>query len=253
MPNAAIPLSRLAKHLAKGQSELDRLRKRYETRLAAIQQRRGSLQAQLDQVEAEIRTVGHDDSAPADEETAAAPVAKTGRRGKKVKLPGLIVSLIESAGKPLTVKELAGEIQRKKIPTKSMNIPKLVQVRVYEMTRKGVLAHAKGQPGYVVASANGQARSVPAGAKSTAAPKAQTGKTSHRGGPRGSQPPLREVLTKILEGCKEPIGGGELADRARKAGYKSKSKSFRDVVWVNLGNMKNVEHVPGQGYRLKKR
>jgi hypothetical protein len=41
--------------------------------------------------------------------------------------------------------------------------------------------------------------------------------------------------------------------KALKAGYKSKSKSFRDVVWVNLGNMKNVEHVPGLGYRLKKR
>jgi hypothetical protein len=75
----------------------------------------------------------------------------------------------------------------------------------------------------------------------------------HRAGSRGSQPPLREVLTKILEQSKEPIGGGELAQRALATGYKSTSKSFRDVVWVNLGQMKNVEHVHGKGYRLKKR
>jgi hypothetical protein len=74
-----------------------------------------------------------------------------------------------------------------------------------------------------------------------------------RVGGRGSQPPLREVLTTILEQCKEPIGGGELAQKALETGYKSTSKSFRDVVWVNLGQMKNVEHIPGKGYRLKKR
>jgi len=252
MPLATLPLSDLAKRLAKKQSELDRLRTQYETRLAVLRGRRDSLQSQLQEIESEIRAVAQDSAAPAAAATPGPPVLKKARRGKLM-LPGLIVSLIQSSGKPLTVKELAGEIQRRKIPTKSKNIPNLVQARVYEMTKKGVLAHAKGQPGYVVASANGQARSVLAGARPAPTPKIRAGKASPGVGRRGNQPPLREVLTQILEGCKEPIGGGELAERALKAGYKTKSKSFRDVVGVSVANMKNVEHVRGQGYRLKKR
>jgi hypothetical protein len=46
--------------------------------------------------------------------------------------------------------------------------------------------------------------------------------------------------------------GSELAAHALKSGYRSKSKNFADVVWVAMGNMKNVEHVPDQGYRLKR-
>ena len=85
MPNVTLPLSSLAKRLTKGQSELDRLRKRYETRLAGLQQRRGSLQAQLHQLEAEIGAVSQDDSAHAAEETTVTPVAKAGRRGKPLR------------------------------------------------------------------------------------------------------------------------------------------------------------------------
>jgi hypothetical protein len=70
---------------------------------------------------------------------------------------------------------------------------------------------------------------------------------------RGTQPSLREVLTRILAQSKEPTGGGELAEKVLETGYKSKSKRFRDVVWVSLGNMENVEHIRGKGYRLKKR
>ena len=68
----------------------------------------------------------------------------------------------------------------------------------------------------------------------------------------GTGAPAREVLSKILSESTRPLTGSELAAKAIKAGYRSTSKSFVDVVWVSLGNMKNVEHVPDQGYRLKR-
>jgi hypothetical protein len=51
-----------------------------------------------------------------------------------------------------------------------------------------------------------------------------------------------------------PSGGAQLpiAARVKQAGYRSSSKNFADVVWVEVRKIKNVEHVPNQGYRLKK-
>ena len=69
----------------------------------------------------------------------------------------------------------------------------------------------------------------------------------------GKQLPLREVLTQILKKSTKPLTGSELAAAAIKAGYHSTSKNFVDVVWVAMSNLKNVERVPNQGYRLKKR
>jgi hypothetical protein len=159
------------------------------------------------------------------------------------------VKLIHRAGHPLTVKQLSEEIRRRRFPTTSKNIPQLVQNRVSEMAKKGILAHASGQPGYVVRSPNGQQQEktrTRGGQRKVAKPRAG-------GGVRGTQPPLMEVLTKILAQAKEPMGGGELAEKVLATGYKSTSKRFRDVVWVSLGQMENVEHIRGEGYRLKKR
>jgi hypothetical protein len=43
-----------------------------------------------------------------------------------------------------------------------------------------------------------------------------------------------------------------LADAALKAGYRTASSHPADVVWAMPNQMDNVEHVKGQGYRLKK-
>ncbi len=48
-----------------------------------------------------------------------------------------------------------------------------------------------------------------------------------------------------------PVLGCREANLAQ--GYQSQSKDFTTVVWAMLGKMDNVENVPGQGYRLKKR
>jgi hypothetical protein len=44
-----------------------------------------------------------------------------------------------------------------------------------------------------------------------------------------------------------------LSRRALKAGYQTTSKTFVDSVWAMLAQMDNVEHLPQQGYRLKKK
>jgi hypothetical protein len=41
------------------------------------------------------------------------------------------------------------------------------------------------------------------------------------------------------------------ASSQRKA--QSSSEKFVEAVWSTLGKMDNVEHVPGKGYRLKKK
>jgi hypothetical protein len=248
MPPTAIPLSKLARRVARKESELQRLRRVYENRLTGLKERRERLTDQLRQIEAEIPAAAQE--SPATETTAAKePMSKARAKGR-LKLADFIIVLLKEAGEPQTVKQLAQEMRRRRYPTKSRNLSGVVQTRLVEMVRNGVLNRASDRPGYVLASADGHKPSAPRGNGSPGRKKAAKRSKATL---RGSQPPLREVLTKILEQSKEPIGGGELAQKALETGYQSKSKSFRDVVWVNLGNMKNVEHIPGQGYRLKKR
>ena len=61
------------------------------------------------------------------------------------------------------------------------------------------------------------------------------------------------VLTDLLRKSKQPLGGSELARQVLATGYHTASKDFPSVVWAMMGQMDNVEHVAGQGYRLKKR
>jgi hypothetical protein len=60
------------------------------------------------------------------------------------------------------------------------------------------------------------------------------------------------VLTGILKNSRKLLTGSELAERALAAGYQSSSEKFVATVWSMLGQMADVEHVRGQGYRLKK-
>jgi hypothetical protein len=246
MPTGVLPLSELAKRLSRKESEVNKLRRQYEGRLGRLKERQQKLESELREVEGQIQVASPNGSAS----PAPLPEEPVASAANGMILRDFIIALIKEAGKPLTVQELAAEVRRRRYPTKSKNIPDLVQVRLYDMVRKGILDHASGQPGYVVKSLNGQQGSA---TKRSPGRKAKVTKAPVHAAIRGSQPPLREVLTKILEQCKEPIGGGELAEKALATGYKSASKSFRDVVWVNLGQMKNVEHIPGKGYRLKKR
>jgi len=63
---------------------------------------------------------------------------------------------------------------------------------------------------------------------------------------------LPAALTQVLAKSARPLSARELADKVREIGYQTKSQDFTKVVWGALGDMANVEHVKGQGYRLKK-
>jgi hypothetical protein len=59
--------------------------------------------------------------------------------------------------------------------------------------------------------------------------------------------PPRELVepTQLLSG--QGTGTRQLPSRAKAQGYHTKSKAFVQVIWVALGKMNNVEHVPGPG------
>jgi hypothetical protein len=149
------------------------------------------------------------------------------------------------------------------------------------MAKKEVLDRAEGQ-GYVLAQASkGKALAHPKAAqpakknppaKSSAAstsPRPQlngrkdqpSARKNLRNKPsprpdshgRTAQPTLRMVLLDLLKKSKHHVAGSELAQQVLKTGYRTSSRNFTDVVWVMLGKMDEVEHLPGKGYRLKKR
>ena len=63
---------------------------------------------------------------------------------------------------------------------------------------------------------------------------------------------LAAAVTKVLAASAKPLTSRELAEKVLALGYQSKSKDFINVLWTGIGKMDNVEHVKGQGYRLKK-
>jgi hypothetical protein len=65
--------------------------------------------------------------------------------------------------------------------------------------------------------------------------------------------PLRSIVAEILAKSTQPLPARELAAQVKAKGYVTKSKDLTNVLWVLLGKMDNVQNVPGEGYRLKKR
>src|SRR5262249_23713807 len=169
---------------------------------------------------------------------AKATVARRPAPGKHpASLADLIVVILREAGRPRTVRELAAEARRRGFHSASRDFRKQVQNRVYDLKIKRVIAPASGQPGYVL-------RGTPAKPGPQTAP-AKIGK------PR-EQPTLREVLTQILGRSRKPLTRGQLAAEALKAGYRSQSKDLANVIGVEANKMANVEHVTGEGFRLRK-
>jgi hypothetical protein len=274
-------LDDLAQRIRQQEAQLQDLRRELETRqqqLSQLSQRREQLLTQLQQVDAEIagitsgapgaRSGGVKQSASKSARTvvigrqpngngaAARPAGEPRPRGTRGTSQGrsdsradqptltdLIVSLLREAGRPLTVKELGQELKRRRFQSKSRNFSKMLGVRTRELKLKGILRRAVGQPGYVLAQSTSNKKHKGAQPLHRKTRPQQTVK----------QRPLREVLIQILKKSTRPLTGSELAAEALKAGYHSTSKNFVDVVWVAMSSLKNVERVPNQGYRLKKR
>jgi hypothetical protein len=261
MTTPSLPLEDLAHHIAQQESELERLRREYEARRAHLDElgrRKQDLEAQLHQVDAEIEDInrGAPEAPPAAPREPASAAARR-RRGQGVKFTDLIVDLVrQGGGQPVTVKELSVGVVRSKFPTTSGNIPRLVQTRVGEMVRKGVLRRAGDQPGVVLggpSAATSRRQKSPARGK--AKKPAGRGRTAPKAAApaRGEQRPLRVVLMDILKKSRQPLGSGQLAEKVLATGYRTNSGDFAGVVSVALTKLPELENVPGKGYRLKKR
>jgi hypothetical protein len=269
--NAAMPnqsLEAIQRRIALQDSELKALRRELEARhsmLRSLKQRKAALQSELRQVEAEMAAVAKGAVAPSKPapKPSKTPVSKPAAPHKpgQPTLAQLLVSILRDASRPLSVLQLSQEAKRKGFKTTSKNPYKLIGKTVYTLAAKGTLRRAPDQSGFVVAStSNGRATAQGAtaphskhvGTKSKAKAKhASNGSAKPAAGKASEQTPLRQVLEQILRRNTKPMTGGELAAEVVKAGYKTKSKRLADNVWTALGNMKNVENVNGQGYRLK--
>jgi len=266
------PLETLAQQIARHQSELQALRREYETRqssLSELTRQKEALQAQLQQLDAAIEATiqgGHPSSTPAARSTpvskpsAATTKAPLGKATlparkpfRKNSLPALLLDIFAKAGGPLGVKQLAAEVVRRKYPTTSSNVPAMVDTRVRELAKRGLIQRAADQSGFVLASAGTK---NPAG-KSTPAPKVSL-KNGAAAIPAASphtngQPPsLRTILADLLSKSRRPLTARELAEQVLASGYQTKSKNFVNVLWVALGQMNNVVNVSGKGYKLKR-
>jgi predicted nucleic acid-binding Zn-ribbon protein len=76
MKPTAVPLDTLAQRIAEQQSELETLRREYETRqarLADLTRRKAKLEAQLQQVQSEIEAVDRGETPPPPKPGTAAP------------------------------------------------------------------------------------------------------------------------------------------------------------------------------------
>jgi hypothetical protein len=265
MSDTTLPLKDLTRQIAEHESELERLRREYDTRqarLADLHGRQEELRAQLRHVRAEIQAVsrgGSPDEAAAPVTAMPASPPQSATAAARPKLADALVDVVRAAGRPMTAKQLGEELLRRKFPTTSSNIANVIQNRLTVLVKRGVLRRAAGGPGVVLGAAADSTK--PASPKATkaapakaaarkTAPTKEAGRPAQPGWRRG-QPPLRVLLTDLLKKSRKPLAARELAEQVLATGYKTQSKDFTDVVWTALGQLEGVENVKGQGWRLK--
>ena len=268
-----LSLDAIQQRIAQRDAELQRLRRDVEarrSRLQALTRRKEELQAKLREIETEMAAVAGGTKRPqtaAPKAAAKKPTPKPSTTGKSSQpsLPALLVSVMRSAGRPLTAKHLVQEVKRRGFKSSSAHFTKMVEARLWDLKKQGVVQRAADQPGYTLApTSNGPAtkigptKSLVRKTTAKAAGKTAKGRAAAKRASApapGAKPPqmsLREVLTQILKKMGAPLTGSELAEEVLKAGYKTTSKRLVDNIWTMLGQMDNVENVKGQGYRLKR-
>ncbi len=287
MTTRAIPLQDLAQRITQHQAELETLRQEYEARQADLRRftaRKEELQAELLRVEAEIQALGQPAGSTATAAPArptngqasakrpaakASPVASVSAPAQPLSLPRLLLQIVGEATVPMTVKMLTEEAVRRNYVTTSNNLAALVDTRISELIKKGLVRRAKNQPG-VVAVATSAKRQGPAvksqppvavkfaqkAVKPAAAKSAKNIAKPASAKMAAAAPmnalPLTAVITKILSQSAEPIPARELGARVLATGYQTQSKDFTNVIWVAVSKLDNVENIAGRGYRLKK-
>ena len=269
-----LSLDAIQQRIAKQNSELQALHRELETRqgrLRSLAQRKEELQAKLRQIEAEMAAIAAGTKRPQTASPKAAPKKLTPKPSAPAKssppsLISLLLAALRSAGRPLTAKQLVAEVKRRGFRSESTNFTKMVGSRLWDLKKQGIIRRATGQPGYSPAPVtNGvMGKTEPAKAavqKATAKASTKSGRSKtavkpvpkQLSGAKVPQVTLREVVTQVLKKMGVPLTASELTLEVLKAGYRTNSTKFVNNVYVILGRMDNVEHIEGQGYRLKRR
>ncbi len=212
--------------------------------------------------------------------SAKRPVAKASSGtsasapAQPLSLPRLLLAIVGAAQAPLTTKQLTEEVVRRKYLTTSKNLAALVDTRIQELLKKGLVRRPKDQSGIIAVrtSTNGQAsivksqpsvatkpaqkpaQPVAPKAPATAKPAKKVAKPASAKTPivaaSNTALPLSAVITKILSESTEPIPARELGERVLATGYQTRSKDFINVIWVAVSKLDDVENIAGRGYRL---
>jgi uncharacterized protein YhaN len=266
MPTVSVPFQDLAERIQQQEAELAKLRRELESRrsqLSELTRRKEELQAELAKVEKDIEAVGQASALQATVSAVRTPATTSGFKAATkpsdgVSLPTYLVQLVRQAKAPITAKELTAEVVRNKFPTTSKNVDAMVKTRVHDLVKKGVLRRASDSSGLVLAEAPLSSKSGET--KLRAAMPKNGKKKANSAKPAPTTAPvepakwrsLHEVLTHVLAKSSRPLSAQELVEGVTQSGYESKSKDLKNVIWVSLGKLANVERVPGEGYRLKK-
>src|SRR5713226_9096364 len=161
-----LSLDAIQQRIAQRDAELQALRRDLEarrSRLQSLRQRKLELQAKLQQIEAEMAAVAAGAKRPQAGSPKAAPKKSTPKPSAAGKpsppsLASLLVSVIRSAGRPLTANQLVGEVKRRGFKTSSADFTRMVGSRLWDLKKQGVVQRATDQQGYTLApSTNGPA------------------------------------------------------------------------------------------------
>ena len=261
----AMSLEELNRQIAQRERELKTLRQELESRrdhFTALTRRKEQLLSQLRQVESEIAALGASPTEPAKQSKTATPNSSPqGPHSKdRPKLSELILTALRESGKAMTARQLSEEVRRHGFPLSGQNPVKSVESRLQEMKQKHLVQRASDQPGYILATSASNAKSEKPKTSGSVA------KSDHKAATKPAKPiktapstqqgktlSLRQALTNVLKNKSGKfLSGSELADLVLASGYKTKSAKFKDAVWSMLGQMDNVEHAKGKGYRLKR-
>jgi TolA-binding protein len=156
---SAFSLNELHDRIAKQDAELQRLRQELEARqsqFAALNHRRQTLQAELQQVEKELAAVAAGGKASPLQPKAAPkkkPATKPSAAPKEtasLSLAALLVYVIRDANRPLTLQELVAHVKKRGFQSTSTNFAKMLQTRVYDLLKKGLIMRAPDQSGFIL-------------------------------------------------------------------------------------------------------
>ena len=154
----SLSLDAIEQRIAQRDAELQRLRRDVEarrSRLQALTRRKEALQAKLREIETEMAAVAGGTKRPQTAAPKAAPKKPTPKpsttgKSSQPSLPALLVSVMRSAGRPLTAKHLVQEVKRRGFKSSSANFTKMVEARLWDLKKQGVVQRAADQPGYTL-------------------------------------------------------------------------------------------------------